>query len=472
MLIDTHTHIAGDSFKDDRAETIARAREAGVEVMLAIGSGYGLRGNDDAVALARSEEGIYATVGVHPHEAQEMTGEAEWTRLEKLIADNRDYVVAFGEIGLDYHYDNSPREKQREVFARSLQMARALKLPISIHNRESTQDLYDILVAEKGFENGGVVHCFTENYEWGKKFLDLGMALSIPGIVTFKNAHELQDAVRRFPIEAMVVETDCPFLAPIPFRGKRNEPAYVKYVARKIAELKAPFTLADVERITTRNAIDIFGLEKYAAPYEEPKIAYVIRNSLYLNITNRCSNPCIFCPKFDDWRVKGHYLRLGREPSFENIVSEIEKLGGPGAFDEVVFVGFGEPTIALDMLKKVAGWALERGAKRIRLDTDGLGNLYHGRNIVPELARAGVTHINVSLNGPDAETYNRVTRTPYKENGYEAVKDFIRECKQHMQWVQASAVTYPGVDVEASRRVAEDDLGVAFRARDYVEGAG
>lgn len=472
MLIDTHTHVAGEAFKDDRDEVIARAKEAGVEALIAIGSGYGFERNADAVALANADPDIYAAVGVHPHEAEEITSESQWDELRSLIDENPGKVVCVGEIGLDYYYDNSPREKQREVFARALDLAAEVKLPVSIHNRSSTEELYDILVAKNARDIGGVIHCFTENYEWGKKFLDLGFKLSIPGIVTFKKAEELREAVRRFPIEGLLVETDCPFLAPTPYRGKRNEPAWVTKVAEKIAELKAPFTLEDVARITTQNAIDLFGLEKYAGPYEKPQIAYPIRNSLYLNITNRCSNPCVFCPKFDDWRVKGHYLRLGQEPGFEQIKAAIAERGELEDFDELVFVGFGESTIALDMLKQVARWAKEHGVKRLRIDTDGLGNLYHGRNIVPELAEAGITHVNVSLNGPDRETYNRVTRTPYKDEGYEAVKHFILECKKHMEWVQASVVTYPGVDVEASKHVAEDELGVPFRARDYVEGVG
>ncbi|MEW6777445.1 MAG: YchF/TatD family DNA exonuclease [Bdellovibrionota bacterium] len=469
MLIDTHTHVSGESYKDDREAVLARAKEAGVGALIAIGSGYGVARNLEAVEFALSHDDVYATVGVHPHEASEVTASSVWDDLRKVMDRGGEKVVAVGEIGLDYHYNNSPQEKQREVFAQSLQVARERKLPVSIHNRESTKDLYDILVSEKASDFGGVIHCFTESYDWGKKFLDLGFKLSISGVVTFKKALELQDAVRRLPLEGLVVETDCPFLSPIPHRGKRNEPAFVKHVAEGIAKLKAPLTYVDVERITTGNAVDVFGLEKYREELERPRIAYTIRNSLYLNITNRCSNPCTFCPKFDDWKVKGYYLRLRKEPSFEEIVREI---GDPSKYDEVVFVGFGEPTIALDMLKRVSKWSKEHGAKSIRVDTDGLGNLYHERNIVPELAEAGVDAVNVSLNGPDAETYNRVTRTPYKENGYEGVKEFIRECKKRIRWTQASVVTAPGVDVEASRRVAEEELGVQFRARDYQQGVG
>ncbi len=472
MLIDTHTHVSGEAFRGDLEETLARAKEAGVEVLIAIGSGYGVLRNKEAVDLSLAKDNVYATVGVHPHEASEVVSPKVWDDLIALAKSAPGKVVGIGEVGLDYHYDNSPREKQREVFAQSIGVAKDLKLPLAIHNRESVEDLYAILVAEGGAAAGGVIHCFTETYEWGRKFLDLGFKLSIPGIVTFKPAKELRETVRRLPIESLVVETDCPFLAPVPHRGKRNEPAFVKYVAEEIAKVKAPLTLADVERLTTQNAVDLFGLEKFRKPFEEPQIAYTIRDSLYLNITNRCSNPCVFCPKFDDWMVKGHYLRLGREPSFEQVVAAIQDMGGPAKYNELVFVGFGEPTIALELLKKISRWAKEQGAKNIRIDTDGLGNLYHGRDITRELADAGVTAVNVSLNGPDRETYNQVTRTPYKEEGYEAVKDFIRSCKGKFPWVQASVVTYPGVDVEASRRVAEVDLGVPFRARSYEEGAG
>lgn len=469
MLIDTHTHVTADSFEEDRDQVLERARAAGVRAMVTIGSGYGLDGNADAVAMAKAHEDVYATVGVHPHEATEITGPSDFDRLKELVREGGEKVVGFGEIGLDYHYDNSPREKQREVFAQSLQVARELNLPVSIHNRDSTADLYDLLVAENAREIGGVIHCFTEDYEWAKKFLDLDFKISISGIVTFKNAVDLREVVRRIPIESLVIETDAPFLAPMPYRGKRNEPAYVRQVAEQIARIKAPLTIEDIERITSDNAIDLFRLDRFRSEFGEAKVAYKIRNSLYLNITNRCTNPCVFCPKFDDWKVKGYYLRLRREPPVEEILS---KIGDPSRYDEIVFVGFGEPTIALERLKQVARWCKEHGAKSIRIDTDGLGNLYHGRNIVPELAGAGVDAVNVSLNGPDRETYNMVTRTPRKETAYDAVKNFIREARMHFDWVQASVVTYPGVDVEASRRVAEEELGVLFRARDYEQGVG
>jgi TatD DNase family protein len=258
----------------------------------------------------------------------------------------------------------------------------------------------------------------------------------------------------------MLVETDCPYLTPVPHRGKRNEPSYVRLAAEKVAEVKG-LTLDDVARITTKNAGDLFGIDLWD---QSTKIAYRIRNSLYLNITNRCSNRCTFCPKFDDLTVKGHNLMLNSEPTFEEVMAAI---GTPSSdIGEVVFCGFGESLIRLDLVKQVAGALKERGYT-IRINTDGQANQVHGRDILPELAGL-VDSISVSLNAPDAATYSRLCNTPFGEAGFESVCAFIRAATSHIPQVIASAVTVPGVDIEACRTLAES-LGAEFRVREYTE---
>ncbi|MEI6705076.1 MAG: TatD family nuclease-associated radical SAM protein, partial [Deltaproteobacteria bacterium] len=252
---------------------------------------------------------------------------------------------------------------------------------------------------------------------------------------------------------------DCPYLTPVPFRGKRNEPAYVRMAAEKVAEVKG-LTLYDVARITTKNVRDLFGIRLWD---QSAKIAYRIRNSLYLNIANRCSNRCSFCAKFDDFTVKGHNLLLDGEPSLHEV---IEAVGEPEGIDEVVFCGFGEPLLRLDLVKLVAGELKKRGY-RIRINTDGQANLAHGRNILPELAGL-VDSISVSLNAPDALTYNSICNTPFGDAGFIGVCDFIKSAKKQIPEVVASAVTVPGIDIEACRTLAVT-LGVEFRVREYAE---
>ncbi|GAC1466922.1 MAG: hypothetical protein PVSMB11_02460 [Desulfuromonadaceae bacterium] len=287
----------------------------------------------------------------------------------------------------------------------------------------------------------------------------LGFHISIPGTITYPGNHNLRDVVRTVSIDRMLVETDCPYLTPVPHRGGRNEPAYVRLAAEKLAEVKG-LTLEDVARITTKNARDLFGISLWD---QSTKIAYRIRNSLYLNITNRCSNRCSFCPKFDDFTVKGHNLMLDSEPSFEEVMAAI---GQPSEIDEVVFCGYGEPLLRFDLVKRVAG-ELKRRGYCIRINTDGQASQVHGRDVLPELAGL-VDSISVSLNAPDAATYSRLCNTPFGDAGFSSVCDFIRTATAHIPQVIATAVTVPGVDIEACRVLAES-LGAEFRVREYTE---
>jgi TatD DNase family protein len=215
-----------------------------------------------------------------------------------------------------------------------------------------------------------------------------------------------------------------------------------------------------VGRITTLNSQRLFGL---SAGNQETQIAYRIRNSLYLNITNRCSNHCTFCAKFADFTVKGHYLQLKHEPDATEVLAAV---GDVAAYDEIVFCGYGEPLIRLDLVKEVAAVLKGRGC-RIRINTDGQANLVHGRNILPELAGL-VDSISVSLNAADAATYQRLCATPFGAAGFAGVCEFLSNAPQFIPEVFATAVTVPGLEIAPIRRLAED-LGVVFREREYAE---
>ncbi len=250
--IDSHAHLDDRAFEADRATVIARCSEAEMGV-LAIGSS--LRSSREAVRLASRYRNIWATVGIHPHHAK-FVDEAALIELKELAQD--DLVVGIGEIGLDYYRDLSPRDRQRSALRQQLNLAIELNLPVCLHNRESTDDLLAIL-KETGKRHCGVVHSFLGDGTLADEFLDMGFHLGIGGPLTFPGNEVLRVAVKRTPLDRILLETDCPYLTPVPYRGRRNEPVYVKYVAEEIAKLKG-LALQDVAKQTTKNAIRLFGL--------------------------------------------------------------------------------------------------------------------------------------------------------------------------------------------------------------------
>src|SRR5947208_5694065 len=252
MLIDSHCHIDDARFDVDRDAIIARARAAGVEHFVTIGCD--LETSRAAVTLAQRHPFISATVGVHPHEVKHI--QVNWYDELRALAKSKG-VVAYGEIGLDYHYDHSPREVQRQRFREQVRLARELRLPIIIHTREAQEDTITILKDEKTGEVGGVFHCFSGDAWLAKDALDLGFDLSFSGVLTFQNATQLRDIAKTVPLDRILVETDSPYLTPAPHRGKRNEPAYVRQVADKIAELHG-LSVQEVEDITTKNTKRLF----------------------------------------------------------------------------------------------------------------------------------------------------------------------------------------------------------------------
>jgi TatD DNase family protein len=242
MFVDSHCHLDGPRFDSDREQVIARAREAGLVNLLAVGTGDGPGTLDCAVKIAERHEMVYATVGIHPHEAQ-LAKDSDFARLQQLAS--RPKVIAWGEIGLDYYYDHSPRDIQKNVFIRQMEQARAAKLPIVIHCRPSdnSDNAWEDCLAliEEHWKSsciGGVLHCFTGAWPHAKRALDMDFMISFAGNVTFPKAQQIRESAAQVPLDRMLIETDSPYLAPMPFRGKRNEPAYVKETARCIGELR------------------------------------------------------------------------------------------------------------------------------------------------------------------------------------------------------------------------------------------
>jgi len=247
-LVDSHCHLDSADFDADREAAIARAIEAGVEKMLVIGTGDGPPDLEAAIRLADRHQAIYATVGVHPHDAAKATSD-DLNRLEQLLAHPK--VIAVGEMGLDFHYDHSPRDTQRVIFIEQMQIAVRARKPIIIHTREAWDDTL-ALIEEHWSPHGlpGILHCFSGGPAEARRALDLGFFLSFGGIVTFPKATDLQAAAREVPGDRILIETDAPFLAPVPKRGKRNEPAFIVHTAQKLADLRGerPEDLADAAR--------------------------------------------------------------------------------------------------------------------------------------------------------------------------------------------------------------------------------
>ena len=265
MFVDSHCHLEGRRFDSDREQVIARAREAGVETMVAIGNGDGPVNFDCGILLAEQYPFIYATIGIHPHEAV-LADQAALDRMAELA--KRPKVIAWGEIGLDYYYDHSPRDVQQRAFIQQMELARHAKLPIVIHCRPSdnSENAWDDclrLIAEQWARSclGGVLHCFTGNTTQAKRALDMGFMVSFAGNITFPKAQQIRDAALEVPLDRMLIETDSPYLAPMPHRGKRNEPAFVKEVARQLGELRG-VPPEDVGAQTTQNFYRFFSLHE------------------------------------------------------------------------------------------------------------------------------------------------------------------------------------------------------------------
>jgi len=254
MLFDTHVHLNVKQFDQDRRQVIERAKEAGVENMVVVGFDH--ETIPKAIALAEQFDFIYAAVGWHPVDAIDFTSqELDW--LEELSKHSK--VVALGEMGLDYHWDKSPKDVQKDVFRTQIRLAKKLNMPIIIHNREATEDIIEILQDEDAKTVGGIMHCYNDSPDYIQACLEMNFYLSLGGPVTFKNAPLPKEVAKRVPLDRLLIETDCPFLAPHPNRGKRNEPAYVRLVAEQIAELRG-LSLEEVAKATTDNAHRVFNL--------------------------------------------------------------------------------------------------------------------------------------------------------------------------------------------------------------------
>lgn len=458
MMIDTHAHLDMEAYDGDRQEVIQRAMDSEVDYILNIGCD--LESSLRSIELSEQYDFIYATAGIHPHDVKDING-TTYRELEKMLAHPK--VLALGEIGLDYFKNYSPQDLQRRHFKLQIELARAAGKPIIVHSRDAKEDILSILSQHypNGGEPAGIFHCFSGDEDMAQQALDMGFYISFAGPVTFKKAEPLRQVAKMVPADRLFVETDCPYLTPVPHRGKRNEPSYVNHTAEKIAEIRG-LKIEDVQRTTAHNFYELFGIGGAAKP---GTLSYQIRHSLYLNPTNRCTNSCIFCTRLTRPVVQGYNLKLEREPTAEELWQSIDDVK---KYDEIVFCGFGEPTLRLDVVKEVAG-KIKAGGGKVRLNTNGHGNVINKRNILPELAGL-VDSVSVSLNTDTSEAYDEicVPFPSYKNGIYEKIKEFIAEAKKYIPEVQATIVTHqPGVDEDKCEEIVKDEMDINYRARRY-----
>ena len=452
MLIDTHCHLDFKDFDADRGEVVARARKAGVGYIINVASS--IEGTARSLALSKEYGIIYSSIGIHPHEAKTAT-DSVIASFENLAESEK--IVAVGEVGLDYYRNLSTKDEQAAAFKRFIKLSRKLKLPLIIHSRDAGSETAAILKSEFGQSAvKGVMHCFSGDSALLKECLGLGLFISFTCNLTFKNAKGLRALAKEVPAERLLLETDAPFLAPEGLRGKRNEPAHLAYLVRELAAITG-LSENDIGRITTHNAAELFGL-----PVEGGRsVAYPIRGSLYLNITNRCTDSCEFCVRnFTDF-VKGHNLKLKSEPTIEDILAELK---GAEGYSEVVFCGYGEPTLRLDVIKAVAKEIKKRGIKT-RLVTNGHGDLINKRPIALEL-KGLIDKVSISLHVDSKDKYNKICKPIFGPDTYDAVLKFTKDCLANGMDTEVTCLDLPGADM-ARARAAAKGLGASFRERKY-----
>ena len=451
---DSHAHLNDADFEEDLDAVLQRAGEHHVDYINLIATR--LTEVNGLVKICQSHPGLHASAGVHPHYA----GSAQAVSVAEIVAACDDAkVVAVGETGLDFHYDFSSRETQESVFRNHVRAANAVNLPLVVHTREAEEATRRVLEEEGAAACGGVLHCFTGSAELARWGVEAGFFISFSGILTFRNAEPLRRIAAEVPLDRILIETDAPYLAPVPHRGHRNEPAYVVRVAETLAGLRG-VSVEEVARLTTDNFLRLFRLPPLGKTPRHLTLAYSIGTGLYLNISRGCTLHCAFCPKWTAPVVHEYDLTLDRNPTAGEI---LEAMGDFSSFEEVVFCGFGEPTLRLKVLLEVAAEIKKRREVRVRINTDGLANRVFGEDVTPRF-KGLIDSVSVSLNAQDEATYNRHCQ-PALSGSFAALLDFVRAVRHHVPEVTVTAIDgLDGVDIPTCAKIAQD-LGVAFRVR-------
>ncbi len=452
MFIDTHSHLFAPEFGDDLDSVIDNAKSNGVDYIIVPATD--LESSKKVIELTEKYDLIYGSIGIHPHETKNWDTSLI-NNLEELSKNNK--IVAIGEIGLDYYYDFSPKEKQIEALKAQLDLALKLNLPVILHNREADEDMMAILKSYAGTGLRAQLHCYSSTLENARDLFQMHHLISFTGNITFNKMENLRQIISNTSLDHILLETDSPYMAPVPFRGKRNEPAHVKIVAEKIAELHK-ITVEEVGIVTSFNAFKLFGI----GGKKDIVYTYKIHNSLYINITNRCNADCVFCNRKTAPIVAGYNLQMTKsdEPPAEIYISEI---GDPKQYDEIVFCGFGEPTIRWDVVKKIAKYVKDNGG-RTRLNTNGHGNYINKKDITAELNHL-IDVVSISLNAVDPRQYAEVMHLD--SMFFNEMINFAKQAKLYVEKVVMTVVSISSVNIERARVIAEQKVGAEFRVRPY-----
>ncbi len=450
-LVDTHCHLTHPDYKDDLKDVLKRAKEKGVSRIIVPGTN--IEDSIKAVQLALKNSMIFAAVGIHPHEA-DSSGKKVIDDLRE-IALKSDKVVAIGEIGLDLYRNYSTLINQQKLLTESLNIASLLDLPVILHNRSADKKLVRILEKFAARSLKGVCHCFSSDKALVNELLEMGLYISFAGNITFQKAGELRSVIKYVPPEKLLLETDGPYISPEPLRGKRNEPANIVRLLDVYSEVYG-LSREDLARITTHNANELFSL----GIAEEPAIVYPIRDSLYINITNRCTNRCVFCTRKYSNFVKGHNLKLKTEPTAREIISELKDLS---KYKEIVFCGFGEPTLRLETVIKVASFAKKKKCG-VRLTTNGQGNLINAFSVAESL-KGVIDKVSVSLNAFGEKEYDKLCNPCFGGAARRGISNFIKECVMHGIEVEVTCLDVIGENGIRECRTEAANAGAKFRLR-------
>ncbi len=451
-MIDTHCHLFFDELYKDIDNIIEKAKTNGIHYIICPSTN--LDTAKVALQIAERFNNVYTAIGVHPHDTSNFDDNT-LIELEKLLQHHK--VVAVGEIGLDYYYNYSPKHKQQFAFREQLKLAKNHNLPVIIHNRDSSKDLLKIFESEIDGNLLGQFHCFGGDMEMARRIVEIRSYLSFTGNITYPKNEDLRKVVRQIEPENILLETDSPFMSPIPHRGKTNTPSNLQLIVNKIAELQG-LTVEDIIRSTNYSTYKLFGI----GSKPEAVFTYQIGESLYINVTNRCNADCTFCDRKGDAMVAGYNLKMTKdqEPPAEVYIKEIRN---PKNYKEVVFCGFGEPTIRMDIVKQVSKFVKDNGG-RTRLNTDGHGNVINKRNILPELEGL-IDFVSISLNSTDPKQYAKLMRVD--EKMFYEMLEFTKESKKYIPEVVMTIVGLSEVDEAKAKKFVEKEIGVKFRTREY-----
>ena len=456
-MIDSHTHLTSKEFKQDRFDVLMSAREAGISRMLAVGTN--LNDSQMSMELARKFSFIDASIGLHPHEA------SQWnTECLDYIKTCLSSAVAIGEIGLDFYYNFSTPDQQIHALTDQLELAQAEKMPVILHCRDAYSQLISILDDTLSNNHaGGVIHCFNGSLEHARQFLNMGFLVGFGGMLTFKKSDNLRSVFQAIPNDSILFETDCPYLAPVPYRGKRNEPKYVSGIYTLGAHLKQT-PLETLTGIIANNYARVFNLNDSISSG-----SYIYRNGnrCYINLTNDCMNKCHYCIRAKKDSLWGYNLWLDKEPAVADVVSAISQ---ESDIQEFIFCGYGEPLLRYKKIVSIAKCLLNTGIP-IRINTSGhLPRSWNIQEIIDQLSPL-INTIEVSIGGASSESYIQICRPvdDQPETAFDRVIEFVKTCIAAQQMtVKLSVVTDPDIDLNACRNLAAE-LGLPLKERPYSE---